>query len=1275
MRKILLILLVSIYTCTYSQEICNDGIDNNGNGLVDMNDPECYCAGFSLNTNIPSLIPNHSFELMNCCPSGFSQMNCANGWIQATTATSDFFHTCNYVPGAAINAGLVPFPDGNGILGSIFYETWKEYVGSCLTAPLIAGNTYVLTFYIASTPATGQLNTCNNGNIYYSPVDITIYGNTDCAQMPIATTNCPSVANPTWIILSTATYTPTSQWEEITFTFTPTVNINAVIFGPPCTLPADYSAVVGCYPYFYYDRLILNEISFFSGLNIVQSGNYCSNNLVLTAQIDTNGGTWQWYLDGVALIGETNATLNISANGYGSGLYTASYSLLNMCESADYYVDIPIIPIANAGLDTVLCGFGSVLLQGSGGGAYQWAPAGSLSNAQIATPIATPLTTTTYTLTVSDANGCMSTDEVIIYVLQPPLISAGGNQSICDGQNFQLTATGGTTYEWFSSSQVGPILGNVLIVPNTTTTYTVIGTDDNGCTGTDSMVLSVLSSPSASAGNDQIICLGQSANLTASGGVSYAWSNGALMQNINVMPNVTTTYTVTVTNNLGCTEVDEVVVFVNTPPNVNAGQNASICSGQSVQLQASGGIGYAWAPTNSLSNAQIFNPVATPNVTTTYSVTVTDNFGCTASSYVVIQTIVVLANAGQNASICLGDNVQLNASGGSNYVWAPANTLSSSTIANPIANPTVTTTYTVTVTDIMGCTSSDKITVSVLSLPIASISTSHQTVCQGQTVTLALIGSSTYTWSNGVQNQSININPLQTTTYGVTVYDSNNCQASDQITIFVNALPPADAGNNQIICAGNSVQLQASGGVFYQWAPHPSLNNYNISNPIATPNTSMTYTVTVTDAIGCSQTDNVVVMVYAIPNINLGNFDVCMGASAIISATGGSTYLWSTGQTTPTIVVAPQITTTYTVTATNLYSCSAQASAVVTVNPIPIVSAGQDTVICEGDAILLNANGGTSYEWSNEYGLSSYDIYNPLAFPNTTTTYTVTVTDVNGCSNTDNVVVGVFPNPIVHFTAMPLSGCAPLEIQFTDFTSPVSQNWLWNFGDPNSNDNTSNLSNPTHTYQLPGTYSVTLNVFTSNDCMKTLTFNEYITVYPNPIADFYFTPETTTPGSPINFIDLSLNAVSWIWNFGEPISGPHNISLIQSPRHTYQNEGRYIVSLKVKSMHGCIDSTQSEIIIQPELSFYVPNVFTPNGDGINDYFQAYGTNMDDFSMYIFNRWGDLIFESTDINTPWDGKPKDSDKIVPQGVYIYKISFKDLQGRDFMHIGHVTLVNQ
>ena len=309
---------------------------------------------------------------------------------------------------------------------------------------------------------------------------------------------------------------------------------------------------------------------------------------------------------------------------------------------------------------------------------------------------------------------------------------------------------------------------------------------------------------------------------------------------------------------------------------------------------------------------------------------------------------------------------------------------------------------------------------------MATASTPDNEICNGESTTLNASASGgsgagyTYAWSHGLgAGSSKSVSPTVNTTYSVTVTDGNGCTDSDQITITVNALPNANAGSNVTICNGENTTLGASGGTSYAWSPSTGLSATNIYNPIASPTTTRIYTVTVTDANGCTDTDQVTVSVDPLPTANASaNQTICSGQSTNISsgASGGSgggyTYAWSHSLGAgASKTVSPSISTLYTVTVTDGNGCTDSDQVLITVNSLPPADAGSNTAICIGSGTTLNASGGTSYAWSPSTGLSATNISNPIASPTTNRTYTVTVTDGNGCTQSDQVTITVYSLP------------------------------------------------------------------------------------------------------------------------------------------------------------------------------------------------------------------------------------------------------------------------
>jgi gliding motility-associated-like protein len=327
--------VVCVWLIAGAQEICDNGVDDSGNGLVDLNDPACACEGIFVRQDVTAWIPNPSFEQFGCCPTFYDQFGCATGWQNGTNGTPDLHHTCGFVSDPILAAGLVPFPDGGGIGAIIFSSTWKEYMAVCLAQPLQAGLEYALRFHIASVPITGAGNICNNGVVYYSPIEVVIYGRADCGGLPLPTLECPSAVDPAWTVIGSAVYAPASSWSEMEIILNPGVNISSIMIGAPCSVPPSYASAQPCFPYFLFDGLTLEESAPAPPITIEVSGHPCQGDLTLGAWAPLSGGEWQWYYNGVAILGQTTPTLEIPESDYQPGVYTVRYTVGDDCDLAE----------------------------------------------------------------------------------------------------------------------------------------------------------------------------------------------------------------------------------------------------------------------------------------------------------------------------------------------------------------------------------------------------------------------------------------------------------------------------------------------------------------------------------------------------------------------------------------------------------------------------------------------------------------------------------------------------------------------------------------------------------------------------------------------------------------------------------------------------------------------------------------------------------------------------------------------------------------------------
>ena len=942
-------------------------------------------------------------------------------------------------------------------------------------------------------------------------------------------------------------------------------------------------------------------------------------------------------------------------------------------------VTVNPLPVVDAGADMVICFADTVPIGGAptgpAGSTIAWTPATGLSDAAVANPDAFPTVTTQYIVTVTDINGCIDTDTMTVTVNPLPVVSAGNDTSICIGDSAQLLATGATIYSWSPTTGLSdPNIANPLAGPTDTITYVVTGTDGNGCVSTDTITVNVMDLPIVDAGPDLWLCLGDSIQLLATGGVTYAWSPGTGLSDPNIDnpmagPTDTTTYIVTVTDANMCINTDTMTIVVNDDPPLFAGNDTTICLNDTVMLGGNptsvAGSTFTWTPAASLDDPTLSNPMAFPTVTTTYYVTAVNDTCMSMDSVTVIVNQLPPANAGPDTAVCFLDSIQLQATGGTVYEWIPGTGLSDSLIANPMASPSDTTTYIVAVYDALGCLAFDTMTLIVNPLPIAEAGPDVQ-VCVLDSVQLQASGGTTYSWSPTTGLSDPNIadplaSPSDTTTYYVTVTDSNGCSSIDSMMVIVNPPPIVDAGPDATICNGESTQLNATGGVSYVWTPDIALSDDSIANPLASPLTTIMYHVSVTDTNGCVNTDSVTVNVNQLPLADAGpDLQICIGGQAHLNATGGVTYSWSPpgDLTDPNIAdpwANPTDTTTYIVTVTDANGCTTTDTMVLIVNPLPTADAGPDVNLCYLDTAQLVATGGVQYTWTPNMFISDTSIANPQVWPDTTMSYVVTVRDSNLCEQNDTVVVNVFRIVAWGDTAVCEGDSAQLNAG-----GPGAVSFSWS---PTTGLSDPNIANPLAAPATTTTYTVTV----TNGAGCTDQASAQVDVVVNPTASFTSELDPDCAGMVVDLTNTSTNSDTYLWDFGNgETSTEENVTV------TMPFGQDFTINLTAYNSSGCFDNTSFTSTVLAFTDYFdiqIPNVFTPNNDGVNDRFEInVGQVLSECTeISIFNRWGQIMFLATGRNVVWDGRTSAGVE-VPSGTYFYTLSINGIEYR-----GHVTVI--
>ncbi len=618
---------------------------------------------------------------------------------------------------------------------------------------------------------------------------------------------------------------------------------------------------------------------------------------------------------------------------------------LTGCPTIDS-VDVALFPAGSlqSSTDTSVCNSLPILLHTSGGSQYTWSPAINLNDPSLADPIFSPGTTTEFFIDALDGNGCGVRDSVTVSVFPAAIITAGNVQT-CAGVEVQLTASGVASYSWFPATG----LDNASVAaPEATTdadiTYTVTGIDSNGCRASSAAFIDVYDRPVMTLTGDTAICTGKSVSLLATGGLIHLWTPSAGLSdpssdNPVATPLTTTTYFVQTTDQHSCIYRDSVQVRLFQDFNLTLTRDTAVCILSPLRLLASGAQIYSWFPVADLTGSTTANPVLTAAASAEIFVTGTDANGCSKMDSVFVEIYPdPEVSASADASACFKASVQLNSSGAADYSWFPSVGLSNPILPNPVAVVDSSIQYIVTGTDVRGCSASDTVDVSMYPVPIMTLNP-DTTICHDRSIQLHVTGGVSYVWTPGLTLSDATIpdpiaSPDSTTVYHVYTTDQNNCIYSDSVIIELSPRPVFTINGPLVLCEKDSVTLLATGGDEYLWSPAISLSDPAVSDPTASPSTSIIYSVNIHEnACDNTATLSAAITVRPLPHLVLTKErDVdCSYGSSQLTATGASSYIWLPAESLSNSfvrnpVASPRSTTTYTVTATDAAGCISQDS-------------------------------------------------------------------------------------------------------------------------------------------------------------------------------------------------------------------------------------------------------------------------------------------------------------------------------------------------------------
>mgnify|MGYP001342593093 CR=1 FL=1 len=988
-------------------------------------------------------------------------------------------------------------------------------------------------------------------------------------------------------------------------------------------------------------------------INVDCFGN-CNGSASVIVSGGSGGNTYQWD-------DPTFATTAI-VNNLCAGIYTCLITDANGCEISE---TVNITQPTQIGMSVSItdpnCGFdnGSACVNIFGGTipyVYQWNDVFTQTTA-----CASNLVANCYTVTVIDGSGCIEDSVICLDDIEGPTVTFVTSSDVtCFGDqdgSMQYAVTGGTgssTLEWIdgvgSPIPAGSNLNTLFGLGGGC--YSLTATDAAGCVSSESACIIEpnplnsaifnVNDPSCNTGCDG------DALVNASGGLvttdyTYNWNVGQSTQQATGL--CEGTYTVTVNDDNNCTSMSSVTISEPTPIVISIDnlQNVScfgLCDGQ-IQVSVSGGSApylYDWDPIG----------LTTPDVSGlcagTYTVRITDANGCAEQIDITITEppllVQTVSTVNTTCSDCNGEG-SIAVSGGTSpysYSWfglgnSPTN--SNNTGLCPGLVP-------FEVTDANGCVASNTANVIDEAAPVIDSITFVEPLCNGYSTGSASVYTSggaapfTYQWDDPAAQTAQTALALQDGLYAVQVSDANGCATLQLVNLTEPSQLVAIADLARTICYGDSTQVWASGqggtpfpdgSYTVTWDNLPN----NGSDPVTVaPLTTSQYCATVSDANGCLPV-SACVEITVTPPLALTitpPIDVCDGGAVdiIATATGGDTI-------------------------TNPY-----------------------TFIWYDDA-------GNSIPSTQSGNISTANVD-----PSTPTTYYAVITD--GCSINDTVstTVSINTNPQAFIAAFDSSGCAPFTAQFVansdigvNFEFDIDCDGIPEYSGPNNTFN--------YTYTTPGIYDVCLVVTSADGCFATVNSTAMITVHDIPLASFGVAPSETSILNPvIEMIDYSIGGSIYAWDFGDGTSIIGNLDSVlvdsintgtmSDPTHLYSDTGYFDITLTIYSVNG-IDTCESvytqTVHIDGDYIFFAPSAFTPNNDGKNDVFipKGFGIDAVTYDFYVFNRWGQQIFESHNKDIGWDGKHKG--KPVQVDAYVWLVKTIDDKGEGHEYIGNVTVV--
>ena len=974
----------------------------------------------------------------------------------------------------------------------------------------------------------------------------------------------------------------------------------------------------------------------------------------------------------------------------------------------------------------------AAVLNLSGGSANQnflWT--NGTQSTSVANP--TNLAAGNWSVSVTDALTACQINSVFT-ITQPPALTlniAASSATACAGTGISFTATnsGGTpgasppyTYTWSG----GPPTNTFTSVQSTAGNYvyTVNSSDANNCLSTHTIAVTFVPNPTLSV-SDVSICPLEVGTLSVSGASSYTWQASTPLSSVGSTftdsPVGSTQYSV-IGEALSCTSIATASILVKPVPNPLISHNAPLCENLSLVFSVSSGTAAVWSGPLSFTSASINNTISPAQFLQSglYAVTVTAANACTASTSasLTVKPLPQFSIAPASSSICLNTtSVSLSVSSStstsaSSYTWFPNIALSnnSGTLVN--AFPASTKVYTL-VGSLNGCSNTSQATVNVVPPPSLTGAFNSSTLCSQafngspNTITLTAGGASTYSLVTIPDMFNANpagpVSPLTSippyTGAGSATLSGSNGVCSLTLGLSFTVLPnPSITVNNYtpVICAGQSFTYTNQGASSYTWSsatPGSTLYS-NGGVAVASPTVNSVFSV-YGGSLGCNSALHITsITVNPLPTVQVvpAPAKKCFGDTIVLSAlSNGSSFQWLppyglNTYTAQQVLAHINISQVYTLTA-SLNNCSNTAVAAVSVMPLPIpqILAIKDEV-CLNEVILLQALGGVTYQWTSPdqqlhpvQNLSITASHMGLAG-----TYTLKVTDANACVNYSSSPVIVHNLPNAYLVPDRAEFCVPYCNSFTFV--PNSQSSITEAGPWTLNTLLFTGHTFTNCFDKSGYFEIKGPIVDEFGCKNSVQLT--VIARPKPQAAFYTTPEHPIEGlDEVNFVNVTSNITGYSWQSAGAVgsgqwaggsgSGQSAVgtwfnfkSEDESPAYLFEEAGIYGLMLIVKNEFNCVDTVMKTIKVESDFTAYIPNAFTPNGDGLNDTFYPVMRGVKQFELQIFDRWGTMIFASNSAEKVWDGTYQGQD--CKQDIYNYKLVLLNVKGEEKVYTGMLLL---